>query len=73
MKIIIAIDNVIYRAFGIVTPLRRHIWRKNAREIQQKLYYQHDIRDKIDKGKGVSWTTKKVLEFLEEESRMFKK
>ena len=65
MKIIIAINNAIYRTFGIVTPLRRYIWCKNAREIQQKLDYQHSKRDKIDRLKGVNWTTKKVLDYLE--------
>ena len=62
--IIIAIDNIIYKLFGIVTPLRRRHWHNEARKLQQLLDAQHSERDRINRVKGTNWTTKAVIKYI---------
>ena len=39
--IIIAIDNALYKAFGIVSPMRRAYWHRRAKLIQRQLNIEH--------------------------------
>ena len=48
-KIIVAIDNAIYKVFGIVSPMRRTSWRRRAETIQKALDYQHRKVDCFNK------------------------
>lgn len=36
-KIIVAIDNFLYKHIGIVTPLRRAFWRRNSIKLQKEI------------------------------------
>ena len=38
--LVFGLDKVLYKAFGIVTPIRRAYWRRRAKEIQKALDYQ---------------------------------
>lgn len=46
MKILVylvfGVDQVLYKAFGIVSPIRRAYWRRKAKELQKALDYQHN-------------------------------
>lgn len=39
--LVFGVDQVLYKAFGIVTPIRRTHWRRRAKELQRALDYQH--------------------------------
>lgn len=62
--IIATIDNIIYKLFGIVTPLRRHYWHNEARKLQRLLDAQHSEKDRINRIKGTNWTTKEAIEYI---------
>lgn len=34
-------DTILYKVFGVVTPIRRAYWRCKAKKIQKALDYQH--------------------------------
>ena len=36
-KIIVAVDNFLYKRMGIITPLRRAYWRRNSIKIQRQI------------------------------------
>lgn len=59
--IIIVIDNIIYKLFGIVTPFRRHIWHNEACKLQRLLNIEHATRDIFNAIKGTNWTTKEAI------------
>ena len=40
--IIFGLDKAIYKAFGVVSPIRRAYWRRKAKKLQRALDYQHD-------------------------------
>lgn len=61
MKLIITIDNVIYKLFNIVSPLRRHYWRKAAQIIQRNLDYEHNQRDYYNQVHGSNLCTKEAI------------
>lgn len=65
-KIIAKIDNFIYRYIGIVTPIRRAYWRRQARGIQWKLNYEHGNRDFYNHVYNDNKTTKDALRLLKE-------
>lgn len=39
--LIFGVDQVLYKAFGIVTPIRHAYWRRKAKELQKALDCQH--------------------------------
>lgn len=39
--LVFGLDKVLYKAFGIVTPIRRAYWRRKAKELQKALDCQH--------------------------------
>lgn len=61
--IIVAIDNIIYKLFGIVTPLRRRYWHNKARKLQRLLDAEHATRDIFNAVKGTNWTTKEAIKY----------
>ena len=40
--LVFGLDKAIYKAFGIVSPIRRAYWRRKAKELQKALDYQHN-------------------------------
>jgi hypothetical protein len=64
-KIVAKVDNLIYKSFKIVTPLRRAFWRQSSIKIQKELAYQHSIRDFINRH-GYNVTTEEALRIYEE-------
>ena len=40
--LVFGLDNALYKAFGIVSPIRRAYWRRRAKELQNALDYQHN-------------------------------
>lgn len=61
--IIAVIDNIIYKLFGIVTPLRRRRWRNEARRFQRLLDIEHVTRDIVNEEEGTNWTTKEAIKY----------
>lgn len=39
--LVFGVDQVLYKTFGVVTPIRRAYWRRKAKELQKALDYQH--------------------------------
>lgn len=64
-KVVTKVDNFIYKCIGIVTPLRRNIWRRTAKKIQRELDRQHSIRDFVN-NHGYNVTTEEALRIYEE-------
>ena len=64
-KVVTKVDNFIYKCIGIVTPLRRSIWRRTSRSIQRELDRQHSIRDFVN-NHGYNVTTEEALRIYEE-------
>ena len=63
-KLIVKIDNVLYRTFGIVSPLRKAFWRRSANNIQRKLDIEHSKRDFVNRH-GYNYTTKQAVEIYD--------
>ena len=59
--LIIALDNFLYGTLGVVSPLRRSKWQKDAHKIQQKLDYEHFKTYRYNKVNGTNLTTKAVM------------
>ena len=41
--IVFGLDKVLYKAFGIVSPMRRAVWARRNKELQKALDYQHNF------------------------------
>ena len=65
-KIVAKIDKFLYKYIGIVTPIRRAYWRRQARGIQVELDYQHQNRDFYNRVYNDNKTTKDALRLLKE-------
>lgn len=65
-RVIAKIDKFLYKRIGIVTPLRRAYWRRQAKSIQMVLDYQHENRDFYNRVYNGNKTTKEALRLLEE-------
>ena len=39
--IVFGLDTVLYKVFGVVTPIRRAYWRRRAKSIQRQLNIEH--------------------------------
>ncbi len=48
-KIIVAIDNFLYKRIGIITPLRRAYWRRNSIKIQKEIDIEQSKIDFVHK------------------------
>lgn len=64
-KIVAKIDKFLYKYIGIVTPLRRNIWRRTAKKLQRQLDREHSIRDFVN-NHGYNVTTEEALRIYEE-------
>lgn len=64
-KIIVAIDNFLYKRIGIVTPIRRVFWCRQSIKIQKELDYQHGKRDYLNRVNGTNMTTHDALVYLD--------
>lgn len=51
-------DIVLYKVFGVVTPIRRAYWRRKAKEIQKALDYQHIFVSECNANSDVDHTGK---------------
>lgn len=40
--LVFGIDQIIYKTFGVVSPIRKAVWRRQAKQIQYALDYQHN-------------------------------
>lgn len=40
--VIFGLDKVLYDVLGVVTPIRRAYWRREAKKLQKALDYQHN-------------------------------
>lgn len=56
-----AIDSVLYKTFGYITPLRKEAHKQQARRLQNDLDAQHYARDRYNKINGTDYTTRKAL------------
>lgn len=59
--LIVALDNLLYNTLGVISPLRRSKWQKDAHKIQAKLNYEHSRRDRYNKLHGTNLMTKAVM------------
>jgi len=59
--LIVALDNLLYNTLGVISPLRRSKWQKDARKIQQRLDYEHARTAWYNRVNGTNWTTKAVM------------
>lgn len=59
--VIVRVDTVLYKTFGLVSPLRRHFWTRESRRLQQDLDCEHAWRDHLNTFYGTSYTTKQAL------------
>lgn len=66
-RLIVAIDNAIYKSFGIVTPLRKSYWAKRSKKIQLELDKEHWKRDRYNYLKGTNYTTKEAVRLYNRE------
>lgn len=61
---VVMADNLLYKAFGLVSPMRRELWRRRGERLQDALDAQHEDRDRVNRRYGLNYTTKRALEFL---------
>ena len=60
-RLIIKVDTVLYKTFGIVSPLRKQSWVRCGRGLQKDLDGEHSKRDHLNALKGTNYTTKQAL------------
>lgn len=60
-KLLKSIDDFLYFHLGILTSMRRRIYRINSRNIQRELNLEHSHRDYVNSILGCDYTTKKAL------------
>ena len=60
-KLIIKVDTVLYKTFGIVSSFRRNAWARCGQKLQQDLDREHSKRDHLNALKGTNYTTKQAL------------
>ena len=60
-RLIVRVDTVLYKAFGIVSSFRRNAWTRCGRGLQKDLDGEHSKRDHLNALKGTNYTTKQAL------------
>ena len=60
-RLIIKVDTVLYKTFGIVSSFRRNAWARCGRGLQKDLDGEHSKRDRLNALKGTNYTTKQAL------------
>lgn len=61
-KVFAAIDNFLYRYFGVVSPARKAKWHRNAVEIQNRLDEEHILTSVYNYEHCSYLTTKAVMD-----------
>ena len=59
--VVLKVDNVLYKTFGLVSPFRRHSWALRAKKLQEDLNREHATRDYLNYLYGTNYTTKQAL------------
>lgn len=59
--VVLKVDNVLYKTFGLVSPFRRHSWALRAKKLQEDLDREHAKRDRLNDFYGTNYTTKQAL------------
>lgn len=59
--VIVRVDTVLYKTFGLVSPFRRQFWTRQSKRLQQNLDREHSQRDRLNAFYGTSYTTKQAL------------
>lgn len=60
-RLIIKVDTILYKTFGIVSSFRRQSWARCGRGLQKDLDGEHSKRDHLNALKGTNYTTKQAL------------
>lgn len=60
-RLIVRVDTVLYKTFGIVSSFRRNAWVRCGRGLQKDLDGEHSKRDHLNALHGTSYTTKQAL------------
>ena len=60
--LVFGLDNALYKAFGIVSPIRRAYWRRRVKELQKALDYQHTFVSERNACHDVAHTGKYYVE-----------
>ena len=63
--IVYGVSQVLYKLFGVNTPIRKAWLAKKAYELQKRLDYEHYVRDNVNKRVGEFYTTKKAMKVAE--------
>lgn len=64
MTAIYKIDTFIYKKFGLVSMFRRETWETQAKRIQEKLNYEHELAEEFNRKHNTCYTTKKALQCI---------
>ena len=56
--LVFGLDTVLYKVFGVVTPIRRAYWRRKAKEIQKALDYQRIFVSERNANRDIDHTGK---------------
>lgn len=60
-RLIVRVDTVLYKTFGIVSSFRRNAWARQGKGLQRDLDREHSRRDHLNALYGTSYTTKQAL------------
>lgn len=60
-RLIVRVDTVLYKTFGIVSSFRRNAWARQGKGLQKDLDGEHSKRDHLNALKGTNYTTKQAL------------
>lgn len=60
-RLIVRVDTVLYKTFGIVSSFRRNAWTRCGQGLQKDLDGEHSKRDHLNALKGTNYTTKQAL------------
>ena len=59
--VVLKVDNVLYKTFGLVSPFRRHSWTLSGKRLQEDLDREHAERDYLNYLYGTNYTTQQAL------------
>lgn len=60
-RVYVRIDNLLYKTFGVVTPVRKMHWKNKAAEIQKLLNKERKMKEFSNSFFGTDYTTKKAI------------
>lgn len=59
--VVLKVDNVLYKTFGLVSPFRKRSWALSGKRLQEDLDREHATRDYLNYLYGTNYTTKQAL------------